>query len=349
MAERNGAGPRSRGHPDESSDDCRRQCIGPHQSGRRDSNTRPLAPKRALYQAELRPDRNSVGGVVATAVGGCFRDARGAGHAIARLLLRTRRERPDDLRAHGRRPNAAPGGARRTTRRGSATSWSRRPRRCSRSRQRLEGRARLRPLLARARADPDTCAAVLFLAFLLVVAPSRLRIRRHDCSSSSAFGLVEIALVPSLYFVAIENLPVGVALLIEFTAPLFGQRSRAIRLQGHVRRRIWVAVALCPDDLALVVELWAGVAFQHGRRHPRRNRRRAPRSRPTSSWQSVSDESTVTLRRSPSAGSSSQRCWAVLQPLGLRGSVLDGLSPGLSSTPPQSGRSSPSSSSSGRW
>jgi drug/metabolite transporter (DMT)-like permease len=74
-----------------------------------------------------------------------------------------------------------------------------------------------------------------------------------------AFGLVGIALVQWLYFVAIENLPVGVALLIEFTAPLFVALFARFVYGEHVRRRIWIAVALCLTGLALVVELWSGV------------------------------------------------------------------------------------------
>ena len=64
-----------------------------------------------------------------------------------------------------------------------------------------------------------------------------------------------------LYFVAIENLPVGVALLIEFTAPLFVALFARFVYREHVRRRIWVSVALCLTGLSLVVELWSGVAF----------------------------------------------------------------------------------------
>jgi drug/metabolite transporter (DMT)-like permease len=105
----------------------------------------------------------------------------------------------------------------------------------------------------------NTCAAILFLAFLLVVAPARLRVGRRELLFLVAFGLVGIALVQWLYFVAIENLPVGIALLIEFTAPLFVALFARFVYGEHVRRRIWVAVALCLTGLALVVELWSGV------------------------------------------------------------------------------------------
>ena len=105
----------------------------------------------------------------------------------------------------------------------------------------------------------NTCAAILFLAFLVVVAPGRLRVGRRELLFLVAFGLIGIALVQWLYFVAIDNLPVGIALLIEFTAPLFVALFARFVYREHVRRRIWVAVGLCLTGLALVVELWTGV------------------------------------------------------------------------------------------
>lgn len=88
-----------------------------------------------------------------------------------------------------------------------------------------------------------------------------LHIARSVALFLVAFGLVGIALVQWLYFVALEHLPVGVALLIEFTAPLFVALFARLVYKEHVRRRLWVSVALCLTGLALVVELWSGVAF----------------------------------------------------------------------------------------
>jgi drug/metabolite transporter (DMT)-like permease len=107
----------------------------------------------------------------------------------------------------------------------------------------------------------NTAAAILFFVFLIVVAPSRLRVDRRELLFLVAFGIVGIALVQWLYFVAIDNLPVGVALLIEFTAPLFVALFARLVYKEHVRRRLWVSVGLCLTGLALVVELWSGVAF----------------------------------------------------------------------------------------
>ena len=106
-----------------------------------------------------------------------------------------------------------------------------------------------------------TCAAAGLLAFLLVFARSNLRVGRRELLLLVAFGVVGVALVQWLYFVAIEHLPVGVALLIEFTAPLFVALFARFVYKERIRRRIWAAVALCLVGLAIVVEVWAGVAF----------------------------------------------------------------------------------------
>lgn len=106
-----------------------------------------------------------------------------------------------------------------------------------------------------------TCAALGLLGFLLAFARPALRVDRRELLFLAAFGIVGVALVQWLYFVAIHNLPVGVALLIEFTAPLFVALFARFVYKEHIRRRIWVAVGLCITGLALVVELWQGVAF----------------------------------------------------------------------------------------
>jgi len=106
-----------------------------------------------------------------------------------------------------------------------------------------------------------TCAALGLLAFLLLFTRSKLRASRRELVFLLVLGVFGVALVQWLYFVAIENLPVGVALLIEFTAPLFVALFARFVYHERIRRRIWVAVALCLSGLALVVEIWAGVAF----------------------------------------------------------------------------------------
>jgi drug/metabolite transporter (DMT)-like permease len=107
----------------------------------------------------------------------------------------------------------------------------------------------------------STGAAVGFLVFLVLFARNRFRVDRRELAFLVAFGIAGLALVQWLYFAALEHLPIGVALLIQFTAPLFVALFARYVYREHIRRRIWVALALCTAGLAVVVELWSGVSF----------------------------------------------------------------------------------------
>jgi drug/metabolite transporter (DMT)-like permease len=106
-----------------------------------------------------------------------------------------------------------------------------------------------------------TGAAAGLLVFLLAFARARLRVGGRELLFLLVFGVTGVAFVQWLYFVAIEHLPVGVALLIQFIAPLFIALFAWLVYQEHIRRRIWVALVLCISGLAVVIEVWSGVAF----------------------------------------------------------------------------------------
>jgi drug/metabolite transporter (DMT)-like permease len=107
----------------------------------------------------------------------------------------------------------------------------------------------------------STGAAAGFLVFLLVFARDRFRVDRRELLFLVAFGVAGVAFVQWLYFVALEHLPVGIALLIQFTAPLFVALFARYVYREPIRRRIWVALALCTTGLSVVVEIWSGVSF----------------------------------------------------------------------------------------
>lgn len=99
-------------------------------------------------------------------------------------------------------------------------------------------------------------AGLLALSLLLRPGAGRLRITAGQLPLLIGYGLAGFFLVPMLYFVAIARLPVGIALLFEFTAPLlvalwarFGQRHR-------VRPRLWGGLVLSLVGLACVAEVW---------------------------------------------------------------------------------------------
>jgi drug/metabolite transporter (DMT)-like permease len=104
-------------------------------------------------------------------------------------------------------------------------------------------------------------AFAVLAAGLLVVAPQTLRVRRAELPSLIAFGVLGLAFVQLLYLIAIRRLDVGVALLIEYTAPVLVALYARFVLKEHVRNRVWVAIALALAGLALIVDVAHGVTL----------------------------------------------------------------------------------------
>jgi drug/metabolite transporter (DMT)-like permease len=103
-------------------------------------------------------------------------------------------------------------------------------------------------------------AALGLVAILAVTAPGRLRLTRRELPYLVAFGIGGLAFVQWFYFLAIHRLDIGVALLIEYLAPLLVALWARFAYHDPVRRRIWAALALALVGLALIVNLFGGGA-----------------------------------------------------------------------------------------
>ncbi len=104
-------------------------------------------------------------------------------------------------------------------------------------------------------------SAVILLMFLLLTAPASLRVGRRELGFLVIVGIIGIGLVQWFYFVAISRLPVGIALLLEYLAPvLVVVWVRFVRRQT-VRTRMWAALALAVIGLAIVARVWAGLTL----------------------------------------------------------------------------------------
>jgi drug/metabolite transporter (DMT)-like permease len=104
-------------------------------------------------------------------------------------------------------------------------------------------------------------AALCLLATVLLTRPRALAVDGKELAFLVVAGIVGIGLVQWLYFVAIARLPVGIALLLEYLAPvLVALWVRFVRREP-VRRRIWGALALCLVGLAVVAEVWSGLTL----------------------------------------------------------------------------------------
>jgi drug/metabolite transporter (DMT)-like permease len=102
-------------------------------------------------------------------------------------------------------------------------------------------------------------AAALLLVFVAATRPKVLRVRRSDLPLLLGYGLVGVALVQFLYFAAVSRIPIGVAMLLEFTSPvLVALWVRFVR-QVILPARMWVGTALALVGLAMVAEVWQGL------------------------------------------------------------------------------------------
>lgn len=76
-----------------------------------------------------------------------------------------------------------------------------------------------------------------------------------------AHGLIGVALLQLTYFVAIDRLPVGMALLIEYQAPVIVALWARFVYRERVHRRLWAGLGLAVVGLALATEVWRGASF----------------------------------------------------------------------------------------
>jgi drug/metabolite transporter (DMT)-like permease len=73
----------------------------------------------------------------------------------------------------------------------------------------------------------------------------------------AVLGVGGVALLQASYAAAIQLLPVGIALLLEYTAVLMVALFAFFVFRERVKARIWVAIALVLAGLALVAQIWS--------------------------------------------------------------------------------------------
>jgi drug/metabolite transporter (DMT)-like permease len=106
-----------------------------------------------------------------------------------------------------------------------------------------------------------TGAFLILAAALALVRPESLRVRRSELPVLLTFGVLGLAFVQWFYFEAISRLDIGVALLIQYIAPVLVALWARFAYHEPVRRRIWAALALSILGIALLVELWSGLTL----------------------------------------------------------------------------------------
>ncbi|MEA2424748.1 MAG: hypothetical protein QOH13_1158, partial [Thermoleophilaceae bacterium] len=97
---------------------------------------------------------------------------------------------------------------------------------------------------------------VLLAAALALTRPGLMRIRRADAPQLAFLGICGLALVHATYYAAIDRLEIGVALVIQYMAPLLLLGWLRIRHGRRISRSLWGAVALSIAGCFLVVRAY---------------------------------------------------------------------------------------------
>jgi drug/metabolite transporter (DMT)-like permease len=106
-----------------------------------------------------------------------------------------------------------------------------------------------------------TGAFVGLAALLVLVRRPSLRVSLRELPLLLLFGVIGLAFVQWFYFVAIERMEIGIALLIQYLAPILVALWARFAMREPIRRRIWAALALSLAGLALVLELRRGITL----------------------------------------------------------------------------------------
>lgn len=105
-------------------------------------------------------------------------------------------------------------------------------------------------------------AAALLIPLVLVFrGASGLRAARSSWRMLVLYGLTGIAGCQTLFFIAASRLPVGVALMLEFTGPVLVVAWLKFGQKIAVPRTAAVGVGIALIGLATVVEIWSGLTL----------------------------------------------------------------------------------------
>jgi drug/metabolite transporter (DMT)-like permease len=101
--------------------------------------------------------------------------------------------------------------------------------------------------------------AFVFLGiFMFFRYRDKLKAKKQELPWLFAYGIIGFLLVQTLYFVAIQRLNVSVALILEFTAPIWIVLWLRFVKHKVVPPLMWIAIFLAFGGLVLIAQVWKG-------------------------------------------------------------------------------------------
>ena len=102
---------------------------------------------------------------------------------------------------------------------------------------------------------------LILLIWLLIRDPASLRVSKKEIPLLIAFGLIGFAGVNTFYFLSIHRLKVSIALLIEFTSPIWIALYLRYVRKVQVSYLMWWGLGISLAGLALLAQVWQGMTL----------------------------------------------------------------------------------------
>jgi len=103
-----------------------------------------------------------------------------------------------------------------------------------------------------------TAAAFILLILVFLKDKPQLKATRSEIKDLIIFGVIGIAAVTSFYFFALKYLYVSVALIIEFTAPIWIVLYLKFIKKKSVPPTTWLGIVCAFSGLLLISQIWSG-------------------------------------------------------------------------------------------
>ena len=103
-----------------------------------------------------------------------------------------------------------------------------------------------------------TAAALILLTIALIRGKEQLYVKRSEIKDLVLFGIIGIAVVNSFYYFALKYLYVSVALIIEFTAPIWIALYLRFVKKKNIPLSAWVGIGCAFLGLVLISQVWSG-------------------------------------------------------------------------------------------
>ena len=101
-------------------------------------------------------------------------------------------------------------------------------------------------------------AFIILLTYVFLRYREKLRTTKAELPHLAIYGVVGFLAVQALYFVAISRLHVSIALIMEFTAPIWIVIWLRYVKKKYVPPLMWIAIFMAFSGLVLIAQVWRG-------------------------------------------------------------------------------------------